>query len=66
MKEYSMRANMYEIQALLYWILGELILHLGSFVWVGWLCIGYGFFTFISAIVVVIAGAVKEKLESKN
>lgn len=40
------KINIYEIQAILYWILGELILHLGTWHWLGWLSIGYGWLTF--------------------
>lgn len=39
--------NIYEVQAILYWILGELILHLGSWHWLGWISICYGWFTFV-------------------
>jgi hypothetical protein len=43
----EVKINVYETQAILYWILGVLVLHLGSWDWLGWLSIGYGWFTFI-------------------
>ncbi len=44
------RVNIYEMQAILYWILGVLILHLGTWHWLGWLSIGWGWFTFGAAV----------------
>lgn len=45
------KINIYEVQVLLYWILGELILHFGTWHWVGWISIGYGWLTFAYVIV---------------
>jgi hypothetical protein len=45
--KYFWKANIYEIQSLLFWILGFLIIHFGDWKWVGWLCIVYGFMTMI-------------------
>lgn len=39
------------MQALLFWIIGELVLNIGQWKWVGWLAIVYGWLTFISALV---------------
>ena len=41
------KINIYEIQALLYWILGFLIIHYGDWQWVGWVSIVWGWITFI-------------------
>lgn len=41
------KANVYETQAILYFILGVLILHLGSHPWLGWWSIIWGWFTMI-------------------
>lgn len=48
--KYFLRVNIYETQCILYWILGVLILHLGTWHWLGWLSIGYGWLTFASTI----------------
>lgn len=45
--KYFWKINIYELQAILYWILGELILHLGSWYWLGWVSIGWGWITFV-------------------
>lgn len=44
------RINIYETQAILYWILGVLILNIGTWHWLGWISIGYGWFTFLATI----------------
>lgn len=44
------KANVYEIQTILYWILGVLILHLGTWHWLGWVSIGYGWLTMLYTI----------------
>ena len=44
---YFWKINIYETQALLYWILGFLILHFGDWKWIGWVAIVWGWFTFI-------------------
>ena len=48
------KANIYEIQTILYWILGELILHFGQWHWVGWISIIYGWTTMFYTIWYVI------------
>jgi len=65
MKDLIIKANVYETQAILYFILGELILHLGDFKWLGWTCIIYGWITFVVAILIVIKGA-KQDLITKE
>jgi uncharacterized membrane protein len=42
----TIKANMYETQAILYWILGVVILHLGTWTFFGWLSIACGWITF--------------------
>jgi len=44
------RVNIYETQAILYWILGFLILHFGDWRWLGWVSIVWGWLTFASVI----------------
>jgi len=39
------KIQIYEIQVLLYWILGVLILNIGQWKWVGWVAIVYGWLT---------------------
>ena len=46
-KYWTSLINTYEIQALLYWILGVLIIHFGAWAWVGWLAIAYGWLTVV-------------------
>lgn len=65
MKPYFIKSNIYETQALLYFILGELILHLGTLKWLGWVCVGYGIFTFVSAILIVV-DVTKDKSNEKH
>lgn len=48
--KYFWKINIYEVQVILYWILGVLILHLGTWHWLGWLSIGYGWLTFVYTI----------------
>ena len=45
--KYFWKVNVYEIQCILYWILGVMILHIGTWHWVGWISIGWGWITFI-------------------
>lgn len=66
MKDYIIKANVYEIQALLYCILGELILHLGTWKWLGGLSIGYGILVFISCIFIVGKGVKEDKSTPNN
>ena len=40
------KINIYEIQHILYWILGVLILNIGEWHLFGWTCIVYGWFNF--------------------
>lgn len=51
---YFLRINLYEIQAILYWILGEIILHFGNIIWLGWSAIIFGWLTFITTLVITI------------
>ena len=44
------KIQVYETQAILYWILGVLILNLGGWQWVGWLAIVWGWLTFFAAL----------------
>ncbi len=44
------KINVYETQTILYWILGVLILHLGTWHWLGWLSIGYGWLNFFNTL----------------
>lgn len=50
--KHFLRVNIYETQTILYWILGELILHLGTWHWLGWLTLGYGWFTFVATLLI--------------
>ena len=45
--KYFWKTNIFEVQVLLYWILGVLILNIGEWHWLGWLSIAWGWFTFI-------------------
>lgn len=51
---YFIKISVFEVQASLFWILGVLILHLGTWHWVGWLSIVWGWFTFVTIFVVPI------------
>ena len=48
------RINIYETQAILYFILGFLIIHFGDWKWLGWLAIGWGWITFFSIFVIAL------------
>lgn len=48
------RVNIYEIQGILYWILGVLIIHLGSWHWLGWVSIIWGWITQFSIFIITI------------
>ena len=56
---------MYEIQVILYWILGVTILNGGGHT-VGWIVIGYGWFVFVVTIAYVIAKSKQLKDLFKN
>ncbi len=45
------KINIYETQMILYWILGELILHLGQWHWLGWVSIIYGWTILVHTLV---------------
>lgn len=49
--KYFLKVNIYETQTILYWILGVLILHLGTWHWLGWLSIVWGWLTFFYALI---------------
>lgn len=59
--KYWWKIQMYETQVILYWILGVLILHLGGREWVGWLAIGYGWFTLAYTLIFAVKNARKLK-----
>ena len=47
-----LRINTYETQAILYWILGVLVLQGPNWHWVGWISVIWGFITFFALIVI--------------
>lgn len=48
--KHFLKVNIYETQAILYWILGVLVVNLGTWHWLGWVSITWGWLTFISAL----------------
>ena len=50
----QLKFNIYEIQVILYWILGVLIINIGEWHWVGWIAIGYGWFCQIITISLIV------------
>lgn len=52
MPKYTSKVNTYETQAILYWILGVLILNIGEYKMLGWASIIYGWVTFSSVIII--------------
>jgi hypothetical protein len=56
-----LQAELWEIQVLLYWLLGFLIIHWGDWHWVGWISIGYGWFTFVMCYVKIVQANIKDR-----
>jgi hypothetical protein len=61
----ELKFNLYEIQVVLYWILGVLILNIGEWHWVGWISILYGWVVAILTVEMIIS-QVKKKLAGQN
>jgi len=62
MRPRRLKAELWEIQVILYWILGTMLLHDGHTIG-GWIAVGYGVLTLVSCYALLIKDRVMEKLE---